>query len=708
MKKIILHIAAFSFIASASYAQSTVKKAAPKAATVPTTTLDRSIRPKAGPAPEIKLGKTEQFTLANGLKVFVVENHKLPTLDISIQFDTKPALEGKAAGLSQITGELMTSGTKTKSKDELSSAIDNIGAEVNASTSGISAGSLKKHQTALLEILSDILINADFKQDEFEKAKKQLLAGLESSKNEPDAMLNNVTSVINFGKNHPYGEVVTDKTVANIELAACTNYFQTYVRPNVAYMAIVGDVTLAEIKPLIEKYFNGWQRAEVPVANYPTPTEPENNRVVFAAREGAVQSVFNVTYPIDIKPGTEDVIKLNVTNTILGGGSQGRLFLNLREKHGWTYGSYSSVDVDDIYGNFKGYAKCRNVVTDSSITELLAEMRKLNSELVPNEDLQNIINNMSGAFALGLENPGRIAQFAINIDRYKMPKDYYNNYLKNLAAVTPQDVKAMAEKYINPDNANIIVVGSKEEVAPKLKAFASNGTIDYVDNYGNAVENTTIVAAPAGVTAESVYNKHISLIGGEKVIATIKDVKTVFEAEMQGMVLNFSKFSKAGKLKSTVSVPKMGMTFQKSVINGTTGYSEAQGQKKEMTAEEIAEKKEELDPQAEIHQAAIGNTRTLKGQDGNMYVIEVKDAKGETSKEFYDIATGFKVKEVKTQDTPQGPMSIVVEYGDYKEVPGKKGYKVAYTVKYQAGPQAFDMKLTTIEINKGISDEEFK
>jgi hypothetical protein len=174
------------------------------------------------------------------------------------------------------------------------------------------------------------------------------------------------------------------------------------------------------------------------------------------------------------------------------------------------------------------------------------------------------------------------------------------------------------------------------------------------------------------------------------------------------MVLNFSKFSKAGKLKSTVSVPKMGMTFQKSVINGKTGYSEAQGQKKEMTAEEIAEKKEELDPQADIHQAAIGNTRTLKGQDGNQYVIEVKDAKGETSKEYYDVATGFKVKEVKTQDTPQGPMSIVVEYADYKEVPSKKGYKVAYTVKYQAGPQAFDMKLTIIEINKGISDEEFK
>ena len=173
MKKIILHIVAISFIASTSFAQKTVKKAAPKA-TAPTTVLDRSIRPKAGPAPEIKLGKTEQFTLANGLKVFVVENHKLPTIDISIQFDTKPALEGKAAGLAQITGELMTSGTKTKSKDELSSAIDNIGAEVNASTSGISAGSLKKHQTALLEILSDILINADFKQDEFEKAKKQL------------------------------------------------------------------------------------------------------------------------------------------------------------------------------------------------------------------------------------------------------------------------------------------------------------------------------------------------------------------------------------------------------------------------------------------------------------------------------------------------------------------------------------------------------
>ena len=237
MKKIILHIAAISFIASTSFAQKTVKKAAPKA-TAPTTVLDRSIRPKAGPAPEIKLGKTEQFTLANGLKVFVVENHKLPTIDISIQFDTKPALEGKAAGLAQITGELMTSGTKTKSKDELSIAIDNIGAEVNASTSAISAGSLKKHQTALLEILSDIVINADFKQDEFEKAKKQLLAGLESSKNEPDAMLNNITSVINFGKNHPYGEFITKETVNNITLKDVEKRYNSYYKPNNAYLII--------------------------------------------------------------------------------------------------------------------------------------------------------------------------------------------------------------------------------------------------------------------------------------------------------------------------------------------------------------------------------------------------------------------------------------------------------------------------------------
>ena len=186
MKTIILTILTIS-VAGLSWAQ----------------TLDRSVRPKPGPAPEIKLGKTESFTLPNGMKVFVVENHKLPTIAASIQLDIKPELEGDMIGYREMMSELLTSGTKTRSNEQLNKEIDFIGANIDASDEGINASGLKKHQEKILELMADIAMNADFKQSELEKIKTRMLSGLEAEENEPDAMLNKVSAVLNYGKQHP-------------------------------------------------------------------------------------------------------------------------------------------------------------------------------------------------------------------------------------------------------------------------------------------------------------------------------------------------------------------------------------------------------------------------------------------------------------------------------------------------------------------------
>src|SRR5205085_1380123 len=153
-------------------------------------------------------------------------------------------------------------GTKTRSNDKLNEEIDFIGAGINVSSDGISGSALKKHQDKLMDLISDIAINADIKQDELDKIIKRTLSGIEASKNEPDAMLNNVTAALNFGLAFPYGQVATDKSVNSIKLDVCRKYYSTYFRPNVAYMAIVGDITMAEIKPLVEKYFGSWQKAD--------------------------------------------------------------------------------------------------------------------------------------------------------------------------------------------------------------------------------------------------------------------------------------------------------------------------------------------------------------------------------------------------------------------------------------------------------------
>lgn len=695
MKKITLSILALALTAS-SWAQA----------------LDRSQRPKPGPAPEIKMGKTETFTLPNGLKVFVVENHKLPTVSFSIQLDIRQELQGSMAGYSDFVGELLSSGTKTRSKDKLNEEIDFIGATISANAEGAYAYGLKKNQTKMLEILSDMIINSDFKQDELDKLKTQTLSGLETNKNDPDAMMDNVQKVLNYTTNHPYGEVETEESVKAITLDRCKKYYDTYFRPNVAYMAIVGDITAAEVKPLIAKYFGTWVKKEVPVAMYSQPEAPLSPKVAFVPRDAAVQSVISISRPLDLKPGAPDEFAAKVANTILGGGSQGRLFLNLREKHAWTYGSYSSLSSDILVGNFGAEAKARNPVSDSSVAEIIAEMNRLQTEDVDKESLQNTLNYIGGNFAISLESPQRIAQLAINIERLKLPADYYQNYLKNLNAVTAADVKAAAQKYMNPRNMNIIVVGSKEEVASKMARFGKNNIVTYYDNYGNIIVPSETKSA-GNVKAEDIQKKYAEAIGGEKALKALKDVKMVRKAVIsqggQTAEITIMSFHKDGnKMKVVVNMNNAGnvMNLQRVVLNGDKGTQEAQGQKAAMSADEIAEAKEQADLQAELHPEKFGDKYTVKGivqlNGSDAYVVESVDIKGKKSSQYYDVATSFLVKQVSAGEG-DNPGSVI-EFSDYREVPNTNGYKVPYLMKANGG----EFKIQSVDINKGIADKEFE
>lgn len=683
------------------------------AATALAQPLDRSVRPKPGPAPEIKIGNTESFTLANGMKVFVVENHKLPTIACTIELDIKPELEGDMTGYRDMMSELLVSGTTTRSKDKLNSEIDFMGATINADDNSISGSGLKKYQDKIFDLMADIAMNTVIKQDELDRVKKRTLSGLETQKNDGDAMVRNVSAVVNFGKSHPYGEVTTPETVKKITLERCNNYYHTYFRPNVAYMAIVGDVTAAEVKPMIEKYFGKWQQATVPVANYMMPGGGISRvtRVAFAPRVAAVQSVINVTYPVNLKPGEGDVIKARVANTILGGGSQGRLFTNIREKHGWGYGSYSSLREDELGGTFAATLKVKNNQSDSALDVLLNEMRIIRTEKVNDTTLHNTINYLSGNFAIGLEDPNRVAQYAINIERYHMPKDYYKNYLKNLSAVTAEDVIVAANKYILPDNANIVIAGSREEMAGRFAKFASSGNVEYYDYTGARLAVPTKMAAPADMTADKVYKKYVDAMGGEKSFNSIKDIKITGTSEMQGMPLTIVEMKKApSKWKQYINVSMAGksMTVQKQVYDGTTGYQEQQGQKADITGDDLEEIKMGADITADIHPEKYGVKRTLTGMENvngsNAYIIEAVNGKGKKSTEYYDVTSGLLVRKMQGE----GEKMQTSDYTDYKEVPGANGYKVPYRVTETVGSQSFSETVQSVEVNTNIPDSEFK
>ncbi len=670
--------------------------------------LDRSIRPKAGPAPEVQMGTAQSFVSSNGIKVFVVENHKLPVVNYSIDFDIRPEMQGDMVGFKDMVGELLTSGTKTKSKDKFNEELDRLGARLAIGSDGIFMQALKKNSDKLLALAGEVLTQPNFTQEELEKLKKQTKSGLAQQQDDPEAMSANITRILNFGKNHPYGEITTEKSVENITLDKCKKYFETYFRPNVAYMAIVGDITLEEAKVQVEKNFGKWQKKDVPRANYPMPKKPNGATVAVVNKSGAVQSVVDVTYPIDMKQGHPDEIKLKVANGILGGGSSGRLFQSLREKHAWTYGSYSSFRSDELpgAGSFSATSNSTTNATDSSVAEILKEMNRLRSEPVSQEELDGYKNYMAGTFALGLEDPRTLARYAINERKFNMPKDYYRNYLKNVEAVTTKDVMEVSNKYITPGVATITVAGDKKQVVDKLKQF---GPVTVYDLYGNVQKDEPMAPMPNNLSASDIIKKHIEVTGGQDKWNAVQDMTINMTTEMQGMSINIKTIRKAPN-KMLLDVNAMGQSFQKIVFDGTKGYTAAQGQKKDFDA---AEAKEYADEAAMIRDMAYlkpDHKLDLKGMekvnDIPAYQIEITKPSGEKVNEYYDVKTGYKVKSEQSETSPQGSSTQTTYYMDYKD--GAGGLKYPNMIKQSMGPQMMEMKLKSVEVNTGVKDEEFK
>lgn len=668
--------------------------------------LDRSKIPPAGPAPVIQLGKYESFTLKNGLKVFVVENHKLPRVAFSMVLDYDPILEKAAAGYVSIAGQLMRTGTKTRTKDQLDEEIDFIAASLSTSATGAYGSSLKKHQDKLLSLLSDVVLNPNFTQSELDKLKKQTKSGIASRKDDPESVAELVSNVVLYGKNHPYGEYETEASIDKINLARIKAFYTTYYKPNIAYLAVVGDITLAEAKTAVEKYFGKWQPGSVPKAPYPVPASPVKTQVALVDRPDAVQTVLDIKHTINLKPGSPDAIKVRVTNDLLG-GQGGRLFTNLREKHGYTYGAYSSLSADKLIGEFTASASARTAVTDSALVEFFNELRKIREEKVSPEELKRSKSGIMGSFARSLESPQTIASFAINTARYKLPADYYRNYLRKLDSVTIEDVGVIAKKYIHPDHATIIAVGKGAEIGDKLQQF---GPITYYDAEGNKVTapSATKAVIPAGVTAETVLDNYVKVIGGKANLEKIQDLTMTMSATIQGTPLTIVQQKKAPN-KVLMSINAQGMEVQKTVSNGAKATMSAMGQTQQIEGKQMEATTLIEALNLELVYDKLGIRKQLTGMEKingkETYKIEFTLPGGDKFYDYYDATTGFRLRRVSTLETPQGSINRTTDYDNYKEV---NGVKFPFTVSQSAGPQQIKMDVQSIEINKGLKDEIFE
>lgn len=655
--------------------------------------------PKSGPAPTVNVKKPQTFTLKNGLKVLVVENNKLPRVSYSLTMDNAPYAEGDKKGVADMTSALMGNGTTKMSKDKFNEEVDFLGANINFWADGASGSGLSKYSDRILELMVDGALNPLFTQQDFDTEKAKLIEALKNQEKSVPAVASRVTNVLTYGKSHYKGEFISEETLNNVTLADVKDNYNTYFVPGNAYLVVVGDVKFKDVKKKVEKLFGSWKPAKAPNVSYSDPKDVQYTQINFVDMPNAVQSEISVVNVVNLKMTDKEYFSALLANQILGGGGEGRLFLNLREAHGWTYGAYSSIGSGKYVNDFTSSTSVRNAVTDSAVVEIFNELKKIRTDLVSEEDLKNAKAKYIGNFVMQMEKPSTIARYALLTETQGLPADFYENYIKNINAVTPEDVRNAAKKFFLADNARIVVVGKAADVLPGLEK--SGIPMFYFDKYGKPTEKPVLnKPVPAGVTAKTVLDNYIKAIGGEKAVSGVKSLSMTASGSIQGMTLEvFKKVTSDNKMAQGLSA--MGQS-QKIVFNGTSAFAVAGGQKQELPADQVAEFKKEAYPFPELKMKNDASI-ILKGIENFNGSDAYAVVDGEAT-HYYDVTSGLKTGKVETAQGPTGEtVSVATPYSDYREV---KGVKVPYKTTVNIGMEV-ELTVSDVKINEGVTDADF-
>ena len=661
--------------------------------------IDRSKQPTPGPSPKINLGTPNEFELKNGLKVLIVENHKLPRVSFTLRIDNPPVVEGDKAGVSSLLGSMLGNGTTSVSKDVFNEEIDFLGASLGFSSSSAFARSLSKYSDRILELMADAAVNPLLTEEEFQKEKEKLIEGLKTQEKDVAAISGRVGGALSYGTDHAYGEFATEETVNNVSLADVKSFYKNHFNPNNAYLVIVGDVDFKTVKKLVKKHFKNWKKSTNP--EIPVKASKSNvtaTQIDFIDMPNAVQSNVSLTSNVDLKMNDADYHSVLIANKILGGGFNSYLNMNLREEHGYTYGARSSVGSNKYAARFTAGASVRNAVTDSTVVQALKEINRIKTEDVADDALANAKAKYVGDFVLALESPQTIARYALNIKINDLPADFYTTYLEKINAVSKDDVKRVANKYFKTENAQIIVVGKGSDILENLEKTGI--PIKYFDNKANPVEKPIYeIAIPNDVDVNVVLNNYIAAIGGRENLDKVNSVVMKAAAELQpGMMLEL-EMKKTTKKQFVEEVKAMGNSVSKQVLDGDSGYVIVQGQKTDMKPEEVAVAIFESSPFPEVNLLNGGATlEKIEKIDGvKAYKVRVSEKKVY----YYSVESGLKIKE----DTAEGPNTSSMFLTDYKEV---AGIKFPFKLTQTMGPRKFDFNVIEVLVNEGVTDADFE
>jgi len=451
----------------------------------------KKLAPVSSEVLRVKLPRPVERKLSNGLRVVIVENHRVPTVSVNLllpasTLNDPPGLPGVA----EATAEMLKQGTKTRTSRQIAEQISELGAGLNASagwgsrTTSVSGGTLSENLGSLLEIMSDVLLNPTFPEDEFAKWKKRKFGALQQMRaNEQVLGAERLHDVLYGGDARAVTHATTD-SVQKMTRADLEAFHKKYYVSGGALLGVTGDVAPDDLVAKLEKHFKVWGAAEAADPDLQVKAPISDKKIILVNRPASVQTLLMLGNHA-IGRTSPDYPAAMVLNQVLGAGPASRLFINIREEKGFTYGVYSSFRADRYLDHFTAASSVRTEVTGPAIDEFLKEFRRIREQAVPAEELDNAKRAIVASFALSLENQNGVLSRILMQREFNLPADYWDTYPEEIMAVTAAEVQAAARKYIPLENVQLVAVGDAAKIMDVLKKY---GTVEQYDAEGKRTE----------------------------------------------------------------------------------------------------------------------------------------------------------------------------------------------------------------------------
>lgn len=437
--------------------------------------------PVAGELLNVRLPKPKMFKLSNGVAVYVLEDHRLPAVHMQLSMHAGTLFEPKPA-VAETTAAMLTEGTRTRDYLKLAEYSADMGATLTsragADTATISVAGLSEATDALIALMTDVLLHPAFPTERLERLKFQQKSQIAQRRTNPAGLAADLAAKVYYGGT-PYARASpTAAAITSLTSADLTSFHDAFYRPNGAVLGVSGDVDIKSLHKKLEAALADWkpgpQTATLPKAVF---TPHEKTQIYLVDRPGSAQTVLQFGN-LSVRQNDPDYIPLVVANRILGGGSSGRLFQNIREQKGYTYGAYSTLSAGQWPGLWGASASVRTPVTEPATREFFREFDRLQNETVAPSDLERAKRSIIGSFASTLESPEAILTRTLDLVQNDLPLDYWDTYPARIQAVTPEDVQRVARKYLGKNRIQLIAVGERSQIEEGLKKF---GPVEIVD-----------------------------------------------------------------------------------------------------------------------------------------------------------------------------------------------------------------------------------